>query len=64
MFARRFLGLGVIFIGYAYDFEASLFVGREMGVINDSTRADDPDSLVEIARQFRLVIEMRKNICH
>jgi len=64
MLARRFLGLSMIFICDAYDFETGLFVSREVGVINDSTRAEYPDSLVEIARQFRFVIEMRENISH
>src|SRR5580692_269134 len=64
MLARGFLGLGVIFVGYADDFETGLLVGGKMGVIDDSAGADDSDSLAEIARQFRLVIELREGISH
>src|SRR5271154_5156315 len=35
-----------------------------MGVIDDSTRADDPDALAEVAWQFRFVVEMRENVGH
>jgi hypothetical protein len=46
MLARRFLRLGAVFVDYANDFEAGLFVSREVRVIHDSTRTNNSDSLI------------------
>src|SRR6202795_1795146 len=64
MVARCLLSLCFIFVGYADYFEAGFLVSRQMGVINDSACADERDSVVKPARQFRLVVEMREYICH
>ena len=64
MLARRLLSLRVVLVGYANDFEAGLFVGREMRVVHDSTSSNDSDPLVEFARQLRFVIQMGKHVSH
>ena len=49
-------------VGDADNFEPGLFVGGQMRVVDDSSGADNSDSVVLALRQFGFVIEMGKNI--
>ena len=51
-------------IGDPDDFEAGFFVGGQMRVVDDSSGADYADPVVHALRQFRFVIEMRKDFSH
>ena len=62
-----FFGGFAVPVGDAYDFKSGSLVGGQMSVVDDSAGADDADSAVELARQFRFVVEMRENFgdrCH
>jgi hypothetical protein len=49
-------------VGDADNFEPSLLVGWEMRIVDNPPRADDADSMVQVLRQFRFVIEVRENV--